>query len=147
MTATSFTTTILVDKNPAEVFDAINKVKDWWQGSVTGNTSHVGDEFEYRMKTFHLSRQKIIEMQPNKKIVWLVTDSNLDSFEDKTEWTGTKIIFEITGAGNKTELRFTHEGLVPDFQCYGSCSGAWGRLVQESLFSLITTGKGKNVFG
>jgi hypothetical protein len=78
--------------------------------------------------------------------VWQVTDSKLNSFKDKSEWTGTKIIFEITEINNKTQVRFSHIGLVPAFDCYGDCSWAWGQLIQESLCSLITKGKGVNVF-
>src|SRR5262249_35631809 len=62
--------------------------------------------------------------------------------EDKTEWNGTKVIFEIARKGNKTEVRFTHEGLVPDYQCFDKCSSAWGFYINGSLKSLITTGKG-----
>jgi hypothetical protein len=45
--------------------------------------------------------------------------------------------------GKNTELRFTHVGLVPAFECYGGCAGAWGFLINDSLRSLITTGKGQ----
>jgi hypothetical protein len=34
-------------------------------------------------------------------------------------------------------------GLVPSFQCYGDCSGAWGCYVGDSLRRLITTGRGE----
>ncbi len=144
---TSFTTTILVDKPAIDVFNAVNNVSGWWQGEIEGPTNEVGDEFTYRMKDFHYSKHKVTELIPGKKVVWLVTDSNLTSFGDKTEWNGTKVIFDIDETNGQTQLRFTHEGLVPAFECYGSCSGAWGQLVQESLYSLIMTGKGKNVFG
>lgn len=60
----------------------------------------------------------------------------------KNEWTGTKIIFDISETGDKTKLVFTHEGLVPEVECYGACSLAWTEYVQHSLFNLITTGKG-----
>jgi len=75
-----------------------------------------------------------------------VTDSNLNFVKDKDEWTGTKIIFEISEINNKTQLRFTHQGLVPQFECFGDCSNAWSMLIHDSLMSLITTGKGKKVF-
>ncbi len=141
-----FTTTILVDQTPTEVFNAINNVRGWWQGEIEGSTNKLNDEFIYRMKEFHFSKQKLVELIPNKKIVWLITDSKLNFTKDKSEWTGTKIIFEVSEQKNKTQLRFTHLGLIPKFECYDACSNAWGLLVQESLLSLITTGKGKQVF-
>ena len=147
MSTSNFTTVILVDESPAEVFNAINNVRGWWQGEIEGGTDKPDGEFDYRMKEHHYSRQKLVESIPNEKIVWLVTDSELNSFEDKSEWTGTKIIFEISPVNNKTQVCFTHVGLVPAFQCYGACSGAWEQLIQKSLFSLITTGKGVKVFG
>ena len=146
MTTTDFSTTILVDQAPDEVFNAINNVRGWWQGEIEGNTSHLNDEFTYRMEDFHFSRQKLVEVIPGKKVVWLVTDSMLNFIKEKSEWTGTKISFEISETGNKTQLRFTHDGLAPGIECYNACSNAWSQLVQQSLFSLITTGKGKKVF-
>lgn len=146
MAAKDFTTTILVDQTPEEVFNAINNVRGWWQGEIQGNTTSPGEEFTYRMKDFHFSKQKLVEFEPNTKVVWLVTDSQLNFLKDKSEWTGTKISFEISEGNNKTQLCFTHAGLVPQIECYGACSGGWTKLIQESLFGLITTGKGKDVF-
>ncbi len=146
LSTTDFTTTFFVDQTPKHVFDAVNNVAGWWQGDVEGGIDKLDDEFTYRMKDFHYSKQKLIEVVADKKIVWLVTDSKLNFLENKSEWTGTTIIFDISRINNKTQLRFTHKGLVPDFECYNSCSNGWSRLIQESLFSLITTGKGKNVF-
>ena len=118
-----FTTSIVVDKSPTEVFNAINNVRGWWQGEIKGNTEKLNDEFTYQMQDIHFSKQKIVELIPDKKVVWLVTESNL-SFVDKTdEWTGTKIDLNIQPEGKKTKLTFTHHGLVPAFECYGGCSG------------------------
>jgi hypothetical protein len=69
-------------------------------------------------------------------------DAKINFVKDKAEWNGTDIIFEITKKGDKTELRFTHVGLVPAIECYGKCAGAWGFYISDSLRSLITTGKG-----
>jgi hypothetical protein len=141
-----FTTTILVNQTPNEVFNAINHVGDWWQGEIKGSANKLDDEFIYRMEDFHFSKQKVVELVPNKKVVWLVTESQLNFTKDKSEWTGTKISFEISEINNKTQLRFTHLGLAPKMECYNDCLNAWSQLVQQSLFSLITTGKGKKVF-
>jgi ribosome-associated toxin RatA of RatAB toxin-antitoxin module len=143
---TDFSTIILVNQTPKEVFNAINNVAGWWQGEIKGGTNKLNDEFTYRMEDIHYSNQKLVELIPNKKIVWLVTESKLTFTKDKSEWTGTKIIFEISKVNNKTQVHFIHSGLVPKFECYGDCSNAWTQLIQKSLFSLITTGKGKKVF-
>jgi hypothetical protein len=146
LAAANFTTSFFVNQTPHEVFTAINNVRGWWQGEVEGNTHQLNDEFSYRMGDVHYSKQKITELIPDQKVVWLVTESLLNFVDQKSEWTNTKIIFEITEINNKTQVRFTHEGLVPTFECYGGCSGAWGDLIQKSLVSLITTGKGVDVF-
>ncbi len=146
MTASNFTTTILVDQSPNEVFAAINNIRGWWQGEIEGPTEKLNDEFSYRMGDIHFSKQRIVEVIANKKVVWLVTDSKLNFTKDKSEWTGTAIRFEIDEINDQTQLRFTHVGLVPEIECYGGCSGAWGDLIQKSLFSLITTGEGQKVF-
>jgi len=83
-----------------------------------------------------------VEVIPWKKVVWLVTDSRLNFVENKSEWTGTKIIFEISQKNNRTEVRFTHEGLVPQYECFDSCSNAWSDIIRNGLRSLIITGKG-----
>jgi hypothetical protein len=85
-----------------------------------------------------------MEVIPDKKIVWLVTDSKLNWLEkNKGEWTNTKMIFEITPMGNKTLLRFTHEGLVPAQECYSRCEQGWNMVIKDWLFNFIKDGKTK----
>jgi len=146
MTRQDFTTTIVVDQTPKQVFNAINNPQAWWSGEIKGSTDKLNDEFTYRYKELHLSKQRIVEMIPDQKVVWLVTESKINYAEDKREWTDTKISFEISEQDNKTQLRFTHLGLVPEIECFDSCSNSWSQLIQQGLFSLITTGKGKNIF-
>ena len=146
MSNSNFTLTLAVDQPAKQVYDAINNVAAWWHGEVIGNTNQLNAAFTYQMETFHFSTQKIVELVPNKKIVWLVTQSNLSFIKQTDEWTGTQIIFEIETVNNKTQVHFTHQGLVPSVECYGACSGGWTALIQKSLYSLITTGKGQNVF-
>jgi hypothetical protein len=146
LASSDFTTTIFVSQTPSEVFKAVKNVAAWWDGEVKGSSENIGDEFTYRMKEFHFSVQKVVEMVPDKKIVWLVTDSRLNFLKDKSEWTGTKIEFDITWINNKTQLRFTHRGLSSGIECYEACSKGWTGLIQNSLVSLITKGKGEKVF-
>ncbi len=138
-----FTTTVTVGQSPKEVFDAINNVRAWWSGEIDGNTDKLGAEFTYNYRDLHRSSQKITELVPGRKVVWHVLDSRLNFVKDKAEWNGTDIVFEIARKNNKTELRFTHVGLVPALECYDDCSDGWSFYIKDSLRRLITTGKGQ----
>jgi hypothetical protein len=142
MTNKNYTTTLTVDQSPADVFAAINNVRGWWSGEIDGPTDRLGAEFTYRYQDLHRSTQTITEWMPGKKVVWHVKDAAINFVKDKTEWNGTDVVFEIAATGDKTELRFTHVGLRPAIECYGKCAGAWGFYINDSLRSLITTGKG-----
>jgi hypothetical protein len=139
----NFTTSFAVSQAPTEVFDAINNVRGWWGEDVEGSNDKVGDQFTYRVQDIHYSKLSVIELIPFEKVVWLVLDNLMNFVEDQTEWVGTTISFEIASKGDQTEVRFAHQGLVPQYECFDVCSNAWGSLMHSSLPSLITTGTGQ----
>ncbi len=143
MATADFTTTIVVDQTPEQVFNAINNPRGWWSQEIEGSTENLNDEFNYHYKDVHISKMKLIELFPNKKVVWLVLDNYFQFTKDKSEWKGNKIIFEITEKGNRTGLQFTQQGLVPEYECYDICKDAWSNYIKNSLRNLITTGKGQ----
>ena len=109
---------------------------------MTGSSTALNDEFEVQFADVHYSKHKVTELIPGKKVVWLTTDSKLNFISKKDEWTGTKIIFDIKEQDGRTQIHFTHEGLVAQIECFGDCSNAWREYLQGSLLSLIDTGKG-----
>jgi hypothetical protein len=159
MKTTDFTTTLLVDQSPKEAFNAINNVRGWWSEEIVGQTSKLNDIFDYHFEDIHRCRIKVIESIPDKKIVWHVLENyfkpgifEVDSdssgnneklHHEKTEWIDTTIRFEIFNDGSTTLIRFTHEGLVPEYECFDVCSNGWTHYIQQSLFGLITTGEGE----
>lgn len=146
MRTTDFKVALIADKSPEEVFSAITNVRKWWSGyyseQIEGNTEKLNDEFIFRAgEGVHYSKQKLIEVIPAKKIVWLVTDSKLSFLQNETEWIGTKIAFEISKKGEKTQLVFTHQGLTPEVECYDACSPAWTQYLQNKLLPMLTNEK------
>ena len=138
-----YSVTITVQTSPQEAFKAINKVKLWWTENLEGGSQKLNDQFTVQFGEVHVSTQKVVEMIPDQSVVWLVTESALNFVEDKAEWTGTKISFDIFQEDGKTKVRFTHSGLNPAIDCYEACSNAWGQYIQQSLKQLINTGKGQ----
>lgn len=143
MSTKDFTTTLLTDHSPEAVFNAVTNVRGWWSEEIEGNTAKLNDVFTYHYEDVHRSIIKLIEVIPNQKIVWLIEENYFKFTEDTKEWTGTKPTFEINKRENQTELRFTHVGLVPDYECFEICRDSWTNYIQKSLKNLITTGKGQ----
>lgn len=142
----NFTATLVVDQTPEEVFNAVRNVRGWWSGyyseEIKGDSKELNDEFSFRAgEGVHYSKQKLVEVIPNKKLVWMITESELSFLEKKDEWTGTKVIFDISTKGDKTQLVFTHDGLTPEVECYDACAPAWSQYIQNKLLPLITTNK------
>lgn len=143
MKPSDFTTTIQVDQSPEHVFRAITNVRGWWSEEIEGNTEKLNDEFRYHFEDVHRSEIKLTEVVPGKKIVWLVKENYFKFTNDKSEWTGTSISFEIAEKDGKTQQTFTHRGLTPEFECFDVCRNAWTQYIQASLHDLIVTGKGQ----
>jgi hypothetical protein len=143
MNTADFTTSILVSQTPQEAFNAINNVRGWWSEEIEGNTDKLNEVFNYHFEDVHRCQLKITEMVPNERVVWHVLNNYFKFTKDEKEWTGTNMIFEISKQGDKTHIRVTHQGLTPEYECFDICQNSWTMYVQESMYNLITTGKGK----
>jgi len=137
----SIKATINVAKAPQEALDCITQVSRWWSKDFEGSSSNLNDEFIIHHPDQHYSKQKLIEVVPGKRVVWLVTDSTLYWLQgDKHEWTNTKIVFEIFTRGDKTIVDFTHDGLTSAKECYAICETGWHIIITKWLLHFITYG-------
>lgn len=143
MSSNNFTTAILINQSPEAAFLAITNVRGWWSEEIEGDSEKLNDEFKYHYEDVHRAHMKLVEVIPNKKVVWQVLDNYFKFTKDKAEWTGTTIVFDINTIANQTEVRLTHVGLVPEYECYEICREGWSNYIQNSLYNLITTGKGR----
>lgn len=125
-----------------EAFKRINRVSEWWSENIEGSSQNLNDTFTIHFNFGDTFVIKIVELVKDRKVVWLVTDSDLTWIKDKKEWKGTKISFDISTENNSTRVKFTHFGLVPGIECYGGCVKGWDQYIKESLFKLLTEGKG-----
>ena len=126
----SFSYSFKTPKTAEQVFKILLDVKQWWSGlyeeTITGKSQQPGDTFTFEAGGgAHYTEQKLTELVPHKSVAWLITKANLNFVEDPKEWEGTTIRFQLSPAGQGTEVTFTHEGLVQDFECYEACSSAW----------------------
>ena len=141
----SFTNTLTVNQTPEQVFDAINDPRAWWNENITGATDVQGGVFHYAYRDVHTSEICVEELTPYTKVVWHVVDNHFTFIKDESEWKNTRMVFDIARRGDKTVLTFTHVGLLPDHECYEICHKAWTFFTGDSLYKLITTGKGDPV--
>jgi len=124
-------------RSASEIFQFLQNVQNWWSGFfgeiISGKSDQIGDEFSFSAGDgVHFSKQKLIDSNPGKELVWLVTESNLSFLQDTHEWENTKIKFNLKAADDGTKVTFTHEGLIPKIECYKNCAGAW-TLYMENL--------------
>ena len=141
MTDRDFTCSIEAAVSPSAAFALICHVADWWVADVKGEAASVGGVFTVRSGTTWV-KFKVIESVPGEKAVWQVTDCYLPWNGDKTEWNSTAIIWELSCSESGTRIKFTHQGLVPEVECYGQCANSWTGYIKESLFKFITSGMG-----
>src|ERR1700751_4116606 len=100
-TAAKYAVAIEVERSSDEVFNhIINDVSKFWPEEFEGNSTKLNDGFIFRSGDSHYSKNKVVELVPGKKVVWLVTESIRKT--DGFDWTGSKMIFEISPKGDNT---------------------------------------------
>jgi uncharacterized protein YndB with AHSA1/START domain len=142
MEKNNFTISIGAEISAGEALNKISNVPAWWGVTFSGSADQQGDRFVIKMGGDSFFNFTVTELVPGHRVVWLVTDCHMPWYTDKTEWTDTRLIFEVTANDGLTELTFTHEGLTPDVECYKDCAPGWTHWIKTSLFSYFTTGTG-----
>ena len=138
--AANYTVAIEIAKPPDDVFNHVIDLSKWWPEEFEGEGIKLDTEFVFRTGDGHYSKNKVIEFVPDKKVVWLTMESirKLDNFD----WTGTKIIFELTPKGGNTLLQFTYDGPVLENE-YDRLVMICDMVIKDMFYNFITKGKAK----
>jgi len=132
---TIYTTQIELPYTPDVIFEKLNQVAQWWPEEFEGKSTALNDEFILRTGNVHVSKQRIIEFIPDEKVVWLTTESLRKT--DNYDWTGTKIIYELSGQGANTLLKFTYDGPVFENE-KERLAQECDRVIKNNLYNFIT---------
>jgi len=138
----SFTKTISVSKSTTQAFEAVKNFRGWWSEEIDGITDKVNETFFYHYKDIHLTKIIMTEMVPDRKIVYQILDNEFKFIKDKSEWVNTNLVFDVYEEAGNTKVKFTHLGLVPEYECFNVCNDAWTGYICNSLKNFIETGKG-----
>ena len=127
---------------PAQAFAGIANVGAWWAKSFKGRAMNPGDKFTVQFGETKVDFE-ITEAIPEKRVVWHVTDCYLPWLNNKTEWTGTSVEWDISSNAGATQIDMTHIGLFPGVECYEDCKTGWNGHITGSLHNLLTKGAGQ----
>lgn len=137
-----YTVSITVEASARQAFKSINNITGWWTTVFEGHSEKLNDVFTVRFGETFITI-KIVEFVPDNKILWHVIDCHKHWLKNnQKEWLDTTILWEISTEEKATTISFKHIGLVPGIECYNGCEGAWNFYIKDSLFKLITDGKG-----
>jgi uncharacterized protein YndB with AHSA1/START domain len=92
----------------------------WWASDVTEDrsTGIVTLGFFNRATVYGL---KPLRISPPAEAEWLC--------ESGQEWSGTRLLFQLTPAKDSTLLRFTHSDWRAETDYFVSCTTVWGELM------------------
>ena len=138
--AANYTVAMELAKSSDDVFDHLIDLSKWWPEEFEGESIKLNTEFVFRTGDAHYSKNKVVEFVPNKKVVWVTTESIRET--DNFDWTGTKFIFELTPQGDNTSLKFTYDGVVLENES-DRLAQICDMTIKEMFYNFITGGQKK----
>jgi uncharacterized protein YndB with AHSA1/START domain len=108
----------------AKIYEAISTkegLQKWWTDKVTGEAG-VGQTLEFHFGPDYHQDMKVTKLDPNREVKWESTDGH-------PEWVGTTVDFAIEDKGDKSTLRFAHDGWKNQTDLLAECTYHWGRFM------------------
>jgi hypothetical protein len=143
MESQNYHAVIRVKSTPEEAFAKITQIANWWKKDFSGQAGKLNSSFRVPFSEESYVDFKVTEAIPHTKLTWSVTDCFLPWFQNKKEWNGTHVVWEIAPEHDATHITMTHVGLVPEVECYEACEAGWNGHVKTSLLLFINENRGQ----
>lgn len=143
MSDQSYSTEIQISAKPESVYQAITKDIDKWWTESSNQALQIGDKLVVRFEKTTCWVMEVSEAIQNRSLVWKVAEANhdLEGITKKDEWRGTTIKWNIVKYETGSKVTLTHQGLVPELECFDICQAGWDYFL-GSLKDYLETGKG-----
>jgi len=124
---------IQIEATPQLVFPLVASAKGfarWWAADVTEDSAneHVELGFFNRATVYGLHP---VQFAAPRQAHWLCQSGK--------EWSGTRLLFDLTEQKGQTLVRFTHADWQAETDYFVSCNTTWGEL----MFRLKAVAEGK----
>lgn len=141
--------TISVSARPQEVYRALTTgYESWWTTTGGKGFRAVGDRVKFTfppLVSYWTFEAEVLDA--GKRVELLCVDAYHELSDKpqapKDEWLGSRMIFRIEASANKTDVHFTHQGLMANLNCYEVCEQGWDHFFVDSLAVYLNTGVGK----
>ena len=105
----------------------------WWTTDTRGSCA-LGSVIEFHFGTRGFIHMKVVELDPDRRIVWQVVGGPED-------WMGNKISFELSQEGEQATVLFKHQGWKEPNEFMHHCSSKWASFMM-SMKAFVENGKG-----
>jgi len=105
-----YSVSVELPKSLKNVFNHLVDLSKWWPEEFEGENIKLNSEFVFKTGDSHYSKNRVVEFKPDEKLTWLTTEAIRKT--DNFDWTGSKMIFELSPKGSNTIITFTYDGIV-----------------------------------
>ncbi|WP_299724673.1 hypothetical protein [uncultured Tateyamaria sp.] len=105
-------------------------LEQWWSTRIERTDTGFTTRFNNSHATFHFDPER-----SDTAFSWTCTDAHMimDGVDDRAEWVGTTLLWQITGTDTGSQIQLTHRGLVPTLPCFDICMRGWQHFFETSL--------------
>ena len=134
-----FRAQIVVLADPLAAFEAVAAgMARWWSAAAEGDLAQEGRRVVVRFagqQSYWVF--EAAEVAPGRRLVAVCVDAHhvVDGKPEavRTEWLGTRLVWDFAPVSGGTRVTLCHEGLVPDLHCYEVCEAGWAQFFGRSL--------------